>query len=35
LATEQHKFTEDLAEGFAVVAPKISDRLEVRLQVPQ
>src|SRR4029077_20780993 len=35
LATEQYKFTEDLAEGDAVVAPEVSDGLEVRLQVPQ
>jgi hypothetical protein len=35
LATEQHKFTEHLAEGVAVVAPEVGDRLEVRLQAPQ
>jgi hypothetical protein len=35
LATEQHKFTEHLAEGVAVVAPEVSNGLEVRLQVPQ
>jgi hypothetical protein len=34
LAAQQDKFTEDLAEGMAVVAPKVSDRPEVRLQVP-
>jgi len=35
LAAQQDKFTEDPAEGIAVVAPKISDGLEVRLQVAQ
>src|SRR6266851_6606130 len=35
LAAQQYKFTEDLAEGSAVVAPKVSDGLEVRLQVSQ
>jgi DNA invertase Pin-like site-specific DNA recombinase len=35
LAAEQYKFMEDLAKSIAVVAPKVSDRLEVRLQVPQ
>src|SRR6516162_1456211 len=35
LATEQHKFTEYSAESVAVIAPEVSDGLEVRLQVPQ
>ena len=35
LATEEHKFSEHMAEGISVVAPKVSDRLEVWLQVPQ
>jgi hypothetical protein len=35
LAAQQYKFPKDLAEGTAVVAPKVSDRLEVRLQVSQ
>src|SRR6516164_2323997 len=35
LATEQNKFTEHLTEGVAVVAPEVSNGLEVRLQVPQ
>ena len=35
LAAQQYKFAEHLAEGMAVVAPKVSDRLEVRLQVAQ
>jgi len=35
LATEQHKLTEHVAEGVAVVAPKVSNSLEVRLQVSQ
>ena len=35
MATEQYKFTEDLAEGDAVVAPEVSYGLEVRLQMPQ
>src|SRR5262249_37450234 len=35
LATEQHKLTEHVAEGVAVVAPKVSNGLEVRLQVSQ
>jgi hypothetical protein len=35
LAAQQYEFTEDLTEGIAVVAPKISDGLEVRLQVSQ
>ena len=35
MAAQQYKFTEHLAEGIAVVAPKVSDRLKVRLQVPQ
>jgi len=35
LATEQHKFTEHLAEGIAVVATEVSNGLEVWLQVPQ
>src|SRR5947208_8081430 len=35
LATQQHKFTEHVAEGIAVVPPEVSDGLEVRFQVPQ
>ena len=35
LATEQHKFSEHVAEGISVVAPKVSNRLEVRLQMSQ
>ena len=35
LTTEQHKLAEDLAESIAIVAPKVGDGLEVRLQVPQ
>ena len=35
LATQQHKFTEHLAEGIAVVPPEVSDGFEIRLQVPQ
>jgi hypothetical protein len=31
LAAEQYKFTEDLAKSIAVVAPKVSDCLEVCL----
>jgi hypothetical protein len=35
LTTEQYKFSVHVAGGIAVVAPEVSDRLEVRLQVPQ
>jgi hypothetical protein len=35
LAAQQYKFTKDLVEGIAIVAPKVSDGLEVRLQVTQ
>jgi hypothetical protein len=35
LAAEQHKLTKHVAEGVAVVAPEVSNGLEVRLQVPQ
>jgi len=35
LSTEQYKLTEHVAEGVAVVAPEVSNRLEVRFQVPQ
>src|SRR3954462_13794389 len=35
LAAQQHELAEDRAEGLAVIAAEISDRLEVRLQMPQ
>ena len=35
LAAKQHKLAEDRAECVAVVAPEVSDRLEVRAQMPQ
>jgi len=35
LATEQHKLTENVAEGVAVVTPEVRDGLEIRLEVPQ
>jgi hypothetical protein len=35
LAAQQHELAEGQAKGSAIVAPEISDRLEVRFQVPQ
>jgi hypothetical protein len=35
LPTQQHKFAEHVAQGISVVAPKVGDRLQVGLQVPQ
>src|SRR3954463_14420526 len=35
LPAQQHKLPEHLPEGSTVVAAEVSDRLEVRLQMPQ